>query len=40
LKKGVEVNVKAGDGLTALKAAKGNGHTDIVKMLEKAEAKE
>jgi len=40
LAKGVELNVKANDGETALKLAGRKGRTEIVRLLEKAGAKE
>jgi ankyrin repeat protein len=39
LDKSADVNTKAKDGYSALNRAKENGHTDIVELLEKAEAK-
>jgi ankyrin repeat protein len=40
LVKGADVKAKINNGLTALGAAKRNGHTDIVQLLEKAGANE
>jgi ankyrin repeat protein len=40
LGKGADVNAKINNGLTALEAAKRNGHTDVIQLLEKAGAKE
>ena len=40
LARGVELNVKANDGETALKLAGRKGRTEIVRLLEKAGAKE
>jgi len=40
LEKGADVNAKNHYGTTALKAASDIGHTDIVKMLKEAGAKE
>ena len=40
LGKGADVNAKANDGFSAVNAAKNQGHTDIVQLLEKAGAKE